>query len=271
MVNPTRSLIDPTFPFASSGREPAAGKLEPDYSDVFHAWKAADNPATRGALLTKVKPVLDSAVYSYAGAGASPHVKGQAKLMALKAFGSYDPNKGNMKTHLLSQLRSLQRVSAQGNQIISIPERVALDRRHMMETEGQLRDSLGRDPSDMEVASRTGLSLKRLGYIRGAASGVNSGSILDEDGEVHSPASTIPGAQGKDDAWAEMIYYDLGDIDRTIMDYTLGLRGAKPLANTDLALRLGLSPGAVSQRKAKIQQMLDERFQVDPFGGNDSA
>ncbi len=265
-----KSLIDPTFPFASSGQTDA-GKLEPDISDAFHTWKADNSPATRGLLLNKVKPILDSAVYSYAGAGASPHVKGQAKLMALKAFGTYDPTKGNMRTHLLSQLRGLQRVSAQGNQIISIPERVALDRRHLMETEGSLRDELGRDPSDMEVASRTGLSLKRLGYIRGAASGVNSGSILDDEGEVYSPASTVPGAQGKDEAWAEMVYHDLGDIDRTIMDYTLGLRGAQQLSNMDLAARLNLSPGAISQRKARIQGMLDERFQIDPFGGNDSA
>ena len=269
---PKRSLLDPTFPFASEGQSGPSnhGQLEPEMADAWHAWKAADSPATRGALLSQVKPVLSSAVYSYAGAGASPAVQGQAKLMALRAFGTYDPAKGSMRTHLLSQLRSLQRTAAQGSQIISVPERVSLDRRHLMESEEQLRDKLGRDPSDMEVSARTGLSLKRLGYIRRAAPGTNSGSHMDAEGDVYSPVSTIPNAGGTDDAWADMIYHDLGDIDRTIMDYTLGLRGAKPLSNSDLAARLGLSAGAVSQRKAKIQAMLDEQSSIDPFGGHNA-
>ncbi len=266
-MKPKNQLIDQTFPFASGSSEQAK-KLEPDTTDAFNAWKAADSPVTRAALLKQVRPVIDSAVYSYAGTGASPHVRGQAKLMAMRAFGSYDPARGTMRTHLLSQLQGLQRLAAQGNQIISIPERVSLDRRHLMETEEKLRDQLGRDPSDMEIASHTGLSLKRLGYIRQASTGINTGSILDEEGEVFSPASTIPGEQSKDDGWADMVYYDLGEVDRTIMDYTLGLRGVKPLSNMELAARLGLSPGAISQRKAKIQQLLDARYDVDPFGGN---
>lgn len=262
-----KSILDPTFPFASDGSGSDDNRLEAGTADVFNAWKANDTPQTRGALLTHVKPIINTAVFSYGGDKNNPGVQGRAKLMALKAFHSYDPSRGTMKTHLLSQLRGLQRVAAQSNQIISMPERVALDRQHLREAEERLRDTLGREPSDMDVASHTGLSLKRIGYIRQAATGMNTGSILDAEGEVHSPASAIPGAHSHDDAWADMVYHDLGDIDRTIMEYTLGLRGAKPLSNTELAMRLGLSQGAISQRKAKIQTMLDSRSEMDPFGG----
>lgn len=265
MTKAIKSLIDPTFPFASSGSE-NAGQLETDFEPTFQAWKANDTPATRGALLKQVQPVLNTALYSYAGAGASPAIKSRAKLLALQAFKSYDPNKGAMKSHLLSQLRRLQRDAAQGNQIISMPERVSMDRMHLMESEKSLRDQLGRDPSDLEVADHTGLSLKRLGYIRNATSGINTGSIMDADGEVFSPASKIPGATDADDAWADMIYYDLGDVDRAIMDYTLGLRGVGQLSTNDLAARLNLSPGAISQRKAKIQALLDQKYEISPFG-----
>ena len=266
MTKALNSLIDPTLPFASGGSS-AKGELESDFEPAYKAWKDADTPQTRGLLLKQVQPVINTAIHSYGSGSASPALKSQAKLLALQAFHSYDPTKGNMKTHLLSQLRRLQRTAAQSNQIISIPERVALDRRHLMEAEGNLRDQLGREPSDLEVADYTGLSLKRLGYIRQASIGINTGSMLDEEGEVFSPASTIPGATDADDAWADMVYYDLNEMDRTIMDYTLGLRGIRPLSTTELASRLGVSPGAISQRKAKIQTLLDERYQVDPFGG----
>jgi|JI9StandDraft_1071089.scaffolds.fasta_scaffold05542_8 DNA-directed RNA polymerase specialized sigma subunit len=265
MPKPITSLLDQTLPFASSARSDN-GQLEPDFTEAYNTWKGDDNPVTRGALLTKVRPVIDSAIHSYGGSG-GPTVQGQAKLMAMKAFGSYDPSKGSMRTHLLSQLRGLQRVAAQSNQIISIPERVALDRNHLTATADSLRDDLGRDPSDMELAARTGLSLKRINHIRQSHSGVNTGSILDDEGEVYDPASTIPGAQNNADSWAEMVYYDLPDIDRKIMEHSLGLRGAKILSGGELAANLGLSQGAISQRKARIQQLLDEQFEIDPFGG----
>jgi len=266
---PFKSIIDQSLPFASEGSSDAT-RLEPDFADDFHAWKGNDTPVTRGALLKRVSPVIDRAVVSYAGADASPSVRSRAKLMTLQAFKTYDPARGTMRTHLLSQLQGLRRTAAQSNQIISVPERVALDRQHLREAEEELRDKFGREPSDMEVANYTGLSMRRLGYVRQAAPGTNTGSILDEEGDVYSPASNVPGAHSQDDAWADMVYYDLGDTDRTIMEYTLGLRGAPVLSNVDLAAKLGVSPGAVSQRKAKIQAMLDARSEMDPFGGRNA-
>lgn len=263
-TNVPNSILDDTLPFASESKQ---NRLEPDFDEAYQGWQQEDNPQTRGALLRRAQPVIDKAVYTYAGKNASPAVRSQARMMALDAFKSYDPNKGSMKNHLLANLRRLQRTAAQGQQIISIPERVALDRRHLREAEEALRDNLGRDPSDAEIADHTGLSLKRIGHIRRAAAPVNTGSILDEQGEVFSPASRTPGDDRNDDAWTQMVYYDLDSTNQAIMDYTLGLHGAPQLENREIANRLGITPGAVSQRKAKIQAMLDERFMVDPFGG----
>jgi DNA-directed RNA polymerase specialized sigma subunit len=51
------------------------------------------------------------------------------------------------------------------------------------------------------------------------------------------------------------------------MEHTLGLNGKKVLANTEVAKRLSISPGAVSQRKSRIQSRLDEFYDINPFGG----
>ncbi len=265
-TNVPNSIIDPTFPFMSGGSKD--GQLEPDYEDAYAAWKTSDTPKTRGAMLRAVRPVLDTAVYSYAGKNASPAVRSKAKMLALQAFKTYDPTQGNMKTHLLSNLRRLQREAQQGQQIIHTPERVNLDRQHLREAEEALRDRLGRDPSDAEVADYTGLSRKRIGYVRGIHTPINSGSILDDSGEVYSPASLIPGDTQRADAWREMVYYDLDGISQAVMDYTLGLHGAPVLSTAEIARRVGLTPGAISQRRNKIQGMLDEQYNV--FGGDDA-
>jgi len=268
-TNLPKSVLDTSLPFGG-GSDARKNQLEPDYEANFTAWQADDTPKTRGALLRSVQPVVDTAVFSYAGKGASPAVRSQAKLMAMDAFKSYDPAKGNMKTHLLSTLRRLHRTAAQGQQIIRQPEKVALDRKHLREAEEALRDNLGRDPSDMEIANHTGLSIKRIGYVRNAKPPANSGSILDGAGETYSPPSTIPGDTSREDAWQEMVYYDLGEIDQAVMDYTLGLHGAPSLTNREIANRLGVTPAAVSHRARKIQMMMDEQYQVDPFGGSDA-
>jgi hypothetical protein len=51
------------------------------------------------------------------------------------------------------------------------------------------------------------------------------------------------------------------------MEHTLGMNGRRALNNTDLARKLGKSPGAISQAKARIQTMLDQGEELSPFGG----
>ena len=55
--------------------------------------------------------------------------------------------------------------------------------------------------------------------------------------------------------------------DQKIMELSLGMRGHKPLSNLEIAKKLGRSPGALSQRKAKIQAMIDKEEDLSPFIG----
>lgn len=247
-------------PFSAGG----LNKLEPEFEPAFTAWKKTPNNATRTALLHAVDPVISKAIHSYGGGSTgSPVLKSRAKMLALEAMNTYDPMKSKLNTHLLSSMQRLHRISAQQQQIIKVPERVISDRKLLSEAEHELMDQLGRDPSDMEIADFTGFSLKRLGHIRQAHVPVSEGSVLagqqgeEEDGFM--PASVIPGHDPGEAAWQDFVYADLAPKDRVIMDYSLGLHGTPRSSAVEIARRLGLSPGAVSQRAAKIQAMLDER------------
>lgn len=240
------------------------GKLEPEFHDVYQTWKSAPTPKTRGMFLNRAKPIVDRAISTYAPSQ-SPAIRSRAKILAVQALDTYDPAKGSLRNHLLANLRGLQRYQGQQANIIAIPERIALDRQHLREAEENLQDNLGRDPSDLELANYTGLSLRRITHIRSAVQSVASGSIMDEEGDVYSPASQLPG-QSTDDQLLEMVYYDLGDIDKNIMAYTLGMFGASKISDDELAKRLGITRSAISQRRAKIQKMVDELRADDLFG-----
>lgn len=254
--------MDHSLPFASGS---SGVRLEPEFAEPYHAWKAKPEPGTRSALLKAVQPVLDTAVHSYGGGSAgSPTLMSRARMLTLKSLPAYDPSRGSLRNHLLGQLQGLRRIGAQQQQIISMPEQVSLDRSHLVTTENDLRDALGRDPSDSEIADHTGLSLKRLAYVRTARQAVAGSSLNtgEDENADFTPASTVPGAHRVEDAWTSFIYHDMGVIDKAIMDYALGLHGTPRLPVAQIAQRLGITASAVSQRTAKIQKQLDERYGV---------
>lgn len=239
-----------------------------NFDTVYSQWQKQRTPTSNTQLLSTVQPVIDTAVASYAGNNQSPTIKSRAKLMALKAMESYDPKRGNVRTHLLSQLQSLRRLSAQEQNIISIPEQVGLDFQNLTESENELRDRLSRDPTDAELADHTGLSTRRIKKIRAFHQPIPESATMQENDDEMSDggvASLVPGANRAENAWLNFVYDDLSPTDQLIMDMTLGRNGKKKTSTKDIASKLNITPGAVSQRAAKIQAMLDKRHTQGGF------
>lgn len=257
-------FVDASLPYFS--QTAAKHKLTTSTSDhdlAYSAWKKAPTPENRGKLMQAVLPTIDSAVKGY---GNDAILRGQAKLLASQAFDTYDPAKGDLKTHLTSSLQGLARRAGQNAQAIHIPERIVLEQTALRQSEKELESQLGRNPTDAEISEHSRIALKRMKYIRQASTGVLSSSLKDDDGGDYSPASAIPGQTRYADMWQDLVYADLSPTDKSIMEHTLGLNGRPPLANNAIAAKLGLSPGAISQRKAKIQALLDERYNSSSFG-----
>lgn len=55
----------------------------------------------------------------------------------------------------------------------------------------------------------------------------------------------------------EYVYNSVSPLDQKIMEWTSGYKG-KELSNNQIASKLHLSAGAVSQRKARIQELLGQ-------------
>jgi hypothetical protein len=110
-----------------------------------------------------------------------------------------------------------------------------------------------------------GLSMPRLTRIRKFQPGMSSGQIEEQNPMAGGGAGQIPGQRDAADLWAEVVYQDLSPMDQAIMERTLGMRGHKKMSNQDLARHLSRSPGAITQRKMKIQQLLDQERELSPF------
>lgn len=244
----------PSFPKA-----PTVERLEPDFAEVVGNYRQAPSPQRAGAYLKTVSPIIDEGVRVYGGPHASPLLRSHARRMALDALPNYDPQRSSLKTHLMHQFRRLQRIGPQIAQGVSVPEGVAIDRRDLRDSEMSLADELGRDPSDAELADRTGLSMGRIAKLRAyrpaLAEGEYAARAATEEGEGGDPA--VARLDDHTKALAEFLYDDVDPVNQLILEHTLGLRGAPVLPHKEIARRAGVSPGAISQRLQQLQGKLD--------------
>jgi hypothetical protein len=236
--------------------------LEEQYRQAYDRWRRERSPGAASAVLDAVAPVLRSAVRTFAGEG-GPVMESRARLLE-----RYDPARAPLRSHLMSHLRGLQRYAAAQGRAVYIPERVALQSRAVRDAENELEDRLGRAPSTAELADHTGLSPARIARVRTASPGLVEGQTYGEDDEGAESQSmpAVRGGEGRG-AWRDFVYQDLHPTDQVIMEHALGLHGRPATSKTLIAKKLGLSPGAVSQRAAKIQKKLDLGGGEGAFGG----
>lgn len=243
-------------------------KLEEEFQGPFSNWQTDPSPANMGKLLHTVKPVLDTALRTFGGPSAqSPTLRGRAKQLALESFGSYDPVKGSMRSHLLGRLQRLRRYAATEQQIIPMPEQIAMQRQQLHASELELEDKLGRPPTTAELSDSIGLSAKRIAYVRQGGAPIAEGTI-SQAGRAEGSGNYLPVSQSlapQKNEWVELVYDDLGPTDQLILEHSLGLHGQKPRSAADIAKMTRLSPGAISQRMQRIQAMLDEQDQLGIF------
>lgn len=239
---------------AGDGGKPGTGPLlEPEYAAPYRAYARSPTPENADALLSAVRPVLSEAVRSYAGGEAgSPTTTARAKSLALEAFSRYDPDRAKLRTHLLSHLRGLRRQTARSASPVYVPEGWRANAVRMSAALPDLEDRLGREPSDAELADHMGIGLDQVRRARSVPGVLASGQMADAQpsGPVVDPEAWK--------TWTEAVYLDSTPVDQVILDHGFGLHGKPVLTGGQIAKKLNISPGAVSQRKAKLQQQLNE-------------
>lgn len=254
----------PSAPQGLVQREPPQAKpAKLPLEEHWGTWKQAPTPQNMGRLLTEAKPIIDSAITSYTGG--NKLLTGHAKALAMGAFKTYDPKAGaKLQTHLMTQMQPLIRLQGTHSTAVKVPERIRADLYHMRQEERKFTDDIGREPSDQELADRTGLSMKRLGHVRKFARSEVPESGLTSTTEEGEEETFYPGTETNDPEkiWKEYVHHDLAPIDQKILEWKDGFNGAKILSTNEIARRLKITPGAVSQRAAKIAKLLAQGSEV---------
>lgn len=219
---------------------------------AIKTFQLTQHPKDADNYLKAAKPVIDSAIKSYAVTD-SPAIRAKAKSIVLDAAGKFDPTKAKPRTYLLTHLQGLRRYSAQTTSQVRAPEQHLIDAGRIEKHLPDLKLELGREPSDSEVADRTGIPISRVARARYLPSSSSLGSVPE-----NIRADPVKRTDSISKTWLNFIYHDLSPADQVIMEFSTGLHDKPRLSTTEIAAKLGVTPGAVSQRKKKIEEMMNE-------------
>lgn len=239
----------------------ADNKLEASYAEPFRMWQAQPDKANTGNLLRAIEPEIRRGVFAHVGAD-NPLLKSRARKLALQSLKNYDPTKAKLGTHVVNSLQGLKRINRKQTDIIAVPERLSYDRQQIERLSQELEDDMGRAPSTAELADYTGFSVKRINRALNSQMALSEG-VYAKNTQGDSANMAVNPTQ--DSNWAEVLYYDLDPTNQKILEWTMGLNNSPMLPNKEIARRLRLTPGAITQRKQRIQQQLDE---MQELGGN---
>ena len=240
--------------------------IEGDLDTLYSSWTAKKDPKILNTMLTKLGPTINGAMTSYGGVG-NPVMKARAKQFAVEALKTYDASKNtSLKSWVSLNLQGLQRFQHESSPL-KLPERVRIDNYRLLRAAEEFSNENNRVPTDDELADLTGISKKRINYVRKIAVPVlNEGQFDLVDGDSDSDNSYIPGIDTNEwqNVWAEYVYSDLDPIDKQIYDMRMG-RGryaGKPLSVNDIANTLKISSSAVSQRSNRIASLLSKGLEM---------
>lgn len=236
-----------------------------DLDALYTSWKQKPHPVYMRTMVQKLNPTVESALRTYGGQD-NPLSRSRARRIAVDAIHSYQPKAGSsLKSWVSLHMQGLQRYN---NTLtpIQIPERIRIDNSKIYRAAQEYKAIHGQDPTDEEIFKATGITPKRIQFVRKAVVPVvNEGQYMkdtgDEDDDVYMPG--VPNNSWQN-VWAEYVYHDLDDIDKRIFDMRMG-RGpykGNPLPVQDIAKKLGMSSPAVSQRSNRIADKMAGMYQV---------
>ena len=179
-------------------------------------------------------------------------VLSEAYKLADKAADSFDPKRDiKFSTHLTNQLKKLSRISTMYGSTVRLPENKQFKLQRINNAEAELKDTLGREASSLEVSEYTRIPLAQVNQIKQHRSGEVNISNLQ-----YTPVFV----NNTNDDWLHFVYHDLTDIDKVIFEHKTGF-GGKPLMNNDeLSKLLNISPSTVGNRAKMIAEKIAENW-----------
>lgn len=225
----------------------------------YELWNKTKHPDAGAGLLKAMDSPIRAAARKYAGSD-DPVTVAQARSLFVHAIPKYDPTRAGLATFADRHLQPLIRWKARKELPVRVPTLKARQISMLAQAEGELEDELGRSPSVDEIADHVGMPPRQIHQLRRLKFPVLSDQwSTDSQGDEPMQMGDMAAQDDNDQLWLKTVYHSLGPQDQVILESSLGLYGAQKLSNVAIAKKLRISPGRVSQRRTRIQALLDSQ------------
>lgn len=225
--------------------------------DDMAAWEAyRKNPSqqNRTDLLNRFMGVINSQVNKWGSQVPRDVLVNEAKLLAIKAFDSYNPNAGaSLATHLTNALMPLSRTVYTYQNAARMPENVTIRMGAYNSAVDQFKLTMGREPTTDELHSTLGWPAADINRIRDY-----NRKDLVESGPTVSGDFYSANRDDDDDYLLGCIYMELTPEEKTLFEHVTGYNGARPLSNPELMQKLNLSQSQLSYKKSQLHKKLEK-------------
>lgn len=183
----------------------------------------------------------------------------EGNLGLMKAVDRFDPDRGaKFSTYAVWWIKQrIRRSLSDQGKTIRVPVN-AMDQIYQLRKAGvKLRDQLGRDASDDELAGEVGISGRRVKALREANSRPCSLDSLLGDEDSHSFADIIPDESASDPSQASEVkeslsllpdlLHQLPDREMRIIQERFGLKDGRERTLEDIGARLGVTRERIRQ------------------------
>jgi hypothetical protein len=202
----------------------------------YDTWVQDPTPTNMKAVLNELDPVITAEAACF---GTGLVMKTKARVLAVNAIRTFDPTKATqLKSWVVAQLQPLSRYR-RNLKPLRVPEAAVRRMDALNQAQTELTDTLGRNPTDIELADEVGISVKRINQLRGM-----SGYSLRLGPDLIHPAASRP------------ILPILTPRDQCIFDLSVGANGKQPLPRAEIAAKLGVTPAFVSKQIAIIAELI---------------
>lgn len=220
-------------------------------------WQRTKDPVVLAELIVRYQPVIHSVVNKYKTTGVSiPTLRAKASTQLLKAFKTYNPNRGaSPTTHIWNSLQKVQRVAGESLQSGHIPEYRNLKRSTFTVVRDNLTDRLGYEPSTKEMADELNWSQREVGRMNSELGGETTASSAEFDFYGNSTAG-----ESRNRALADYLYHELSSKDKVIFEHTFGYAGKSILKNKEIAKVLRTNEMDIHRTKKRLASKIREFY-----------
>jgi len=221
--------------------------------ELWHEYKAGNQNA-KWELLDRFKGLISGIAMKQSNVLPKAVVEAKLKTYAIAAFDTYKEGKGaKLSTHVQNYLQKINRDNYTNQQAVRLPENLAIGYTKFMNTKTSLGETIGREPTTMELAEHLSWSPEQV---------ANAERKYHTE-LVESKMTYDPGVIDQDTSSSAIrfAYQEMDDNERYLFEHKTGYMNKGILPMSKIREHLKLTPYQFNQLQtvltAKLKNTLE--------------